>query len=494
MPYMSFIAPRKLGWGFLLAWVFCSFYAGPAVSAVPSREGMGLTPLSHLLVNCAPVTIAVLVLVALLLLERRFGSIAQNRWARIWGPVLTALGTLLFSVDSMFGGSFIGLYLAGSMLNGVGSGVLWVLWGELYARLPQDEVEASALLSAIIAAMLVLAASAMSGWVVCAFVLSFPLISGALFALAWAHDGDSRASADLSTHAEEDALASAHDALRGKPFSAMRAMGRSGWGVFFACLFTCVAGSLAGVKVEGVAFQIVVMLSLAFMGVIGFVSLTGPRRLSIAFVYRWMCPVLMLAFSSLIVFGPAVGGSVAFSVSLGARFAFCLITQMYFARFAARGQATPTQSYALGWIFVHLGDLSGVLAMFALEALGVVMNVPSIAAICMVLLTVATMYVLGDKDSFALAWEAKRAVAPSGDADSEDAKVDGLDARIEALASELGLTPRETEVFTLLMRGRSVPYIRDELVVSRETVATHVKHIYAKANVHSRQELLDLAN
>ena len=42
------------------------------------------------------------------------------------------------------------------------------------------------------------------------------------------------------------------------------------------------------------------------------------------------------------------------------------------------------------------------------------------------------------------------------------------------------------------MRGRSVPYIRDELVISLNTVSTHVKHIYTKAAVHSRQELLDL--
>lgn len=56
-----------------------------------------------------------------------------------------------------------------------------------------------------------------------------------------------------------------------------------------------------------------------------------------------------------------------------------------------------------------------------------------------------------------------------------------------------GLTPREAEVFALLAQGRSIPYIRDELIISRETAATHAKHIYAKLGVHSRQELIDLA-
>ncbi|MFR5828528.1 MAG: hypothetical protein ACLUE1_05455 [Adlercreutzia equolifaciens] len=34
-------------------------------------------------------------------------------------------------------------------------------------------------------------------------------------------------------------------------------------------------------------------------------------------------------------------------------------------------------------------------------------------------------------------------------------------------------------MFALLAQGRSIPYIRDELIISRETAATHA-NIYAK--------------
>lgn len=61
-----------------------------------------------------------------------------------------------------------------------------------------------------------------------------------------------------------------------------------------------------------------------------------------------------------------------------------------------------------------------------------------------------------------------------------------------ALSSECGLSGRETEILGYLAKGRSQPYIREELFLSKNTVATHVKHIYQKLNVHSRQELLDL--
>ena len=65
-------------------------------------------------------------------------------------------------------------------------------------------------------------------------------------------------------------------------------------------------------------------------------------------------------------------------------------------------------------------------------------------------------------------------------------------ARVAQVARSHDLTPRETEVLDLLAQGRSVPYIRDALVISRNTASTHVKHVYAKLGVHSRQELLDI--
>lgn len=54
------------------------------------------------------------------------------------------------------------------------------------------------------------------------------------------------------------------------------------------------------------------------------------------------------------------------------------------------------------------------------------------------------------------------------------------------------LTPREREVFEMLARGRDSFYIQERLMVSRNTVKAHVKHIYAKLDIHTHQELLDI--
>ena len=44
----------------------------------------------------------------------------------------------------------------------------------------------------------------------------------------------------------------------------------------------------------------------------------------------------------------------------------------------------------------------------------------------------------------------------------------------------------------LLLAGRSRPYIRDELIISLNTVHAHARNIYAKCGVHSQQEFMDL--
>jgi DNA-binding NarL/FixJ family response regulator len=55
------------------------------------------------------------------------------------------------------------------------------------------------------------------------------------------------------------------------------------------------------------------------------------------------------------------------------------------------------------------------------------------------------------------------------------------------------LTPRETEVFTLIARGRSNGEIGAELYLSEPTVKTHVTRIFAKLGVRDRVQAVVLA-
>lgn len=45
-----------------------------------------------------------------------------------------------------------------------------------------------------------------------------------------------------------------------------------------------------------------------------------------------------------------------------------------------------------------------------------------------------------------------------------------------------------------LAHGRDVPFIAEELTLSKNTIRTHVKNIFTKMSVHSKQELIDLVS
>lgn len=70
---------------------------------------------------------------------------------------------------------------------------------------------------------------------------------------------------------------------------------------------------------------------------------------------------------------------------------------------------------------------------------------------------------------------------------------DSLDEACARLGAAYQMTPREIEVFSLLAEGRDTRYIEAALSIARDTVKMHRKSIYRKLDVHSQQELIDLA-
>ncbi len=51
------------------------------------------------------------------------------------------------------------------------------------------------------------------------------------------------------------------------------------------------------------------------------------------------------------------------------------------------------------------------------------------------------------------------------------------------------ITQREMDVLILTLSGRNAAGIAQILFVSEQTVRTHLKHIYKKLNIHSKEEL-----
>lgn len=179
-------APYRLGWAFLLAWVFCVFYL--QLFGTPSGDalinaGLAPTPLA-LFFDAFPVFVSVATLAAVIAVERRMGPPSAHPRLELATAVIASAGTplLLVSADSIAVTTVI--FAIASLLTGIGSGVMWVSWGEHYARIPQDEVELFGPVSAVLGALITLGVSAMSGWIAVAVVASFPLLSGLCLLIA----------------------------------------------------------------------------------------------------------------------------------------------------------------------------------------------------------------------------------------------------------------------------------------------------------------------
>ena len=558
---------RCLGWGFLLAWVFCAFYSGSMDGLSMVVDAMGGGAARRLALSVLPVGSAVVSLVVIVAAERRLGPPTNCRALVVAAPLAVTVTTPMLFLPAYGFAATPFLFAVSAALTGAGSALMWVMWGQLYARLPQDAVESCAPASAFVATLLSIAAMAAPQGASIVLVSAFPLVSGALLWRAWSETS-------ASASADHASLPAAPLPLR----EAFGSMGRGGFGILAACMFVSIEGSFwASSSADASHAVIIFVVSALFMAVVSVSATAGPRRVSLSFAYRWMCPLMVAGFAAIIVLGAKTGAFAAAGVGIASRFAFCVITQMYFASYAARGAATPVQSYAVGWLFVHVGDLLGLLVSFPLQgAIGAGVLAPSgVAAVLIVALVAAVMLALNDETRF-LSWEMPQsyvgevcvastsaagtdratgagAVAGAGAAtgagvavgagavagacaageaesghlvlrpqsvrnaggESEGGSVSGAQAagsaaasnapfsqnpqpvdfigqRVALLAREHKLTPRETEVFGLLAHGRSIPYVRDALIISRDTAATHAKHIYAKLDVHSRQELIDL--
>lgn len=69
-----------------------------------------------------------------------------------------------------------------------------------------------------------------------------------------------------------------------------------------------------------------------------------------------------------------------------------------------------------------------------------------------------------------------------------------MESLCRVLGGRYGLSSREVDVFMLLAKGYSSARIQEELYIAPGTVNYHTRNIYAKLNVHSKQELISLVS
>lgn len=456
---------RYVGLGFLWAWIYCTWFS-PAVFGGAS----GLT------VNNDGTWIVSVLFVSLSLLISPFlfkRDLASTPWVLYMAPLATSVGAIAMSHQAMFAFSVPALSFVGAAATGICSGWLWIMWGEFFCSVDLEVTYIALPLTVAVPLCCILLTLGIRGAIAGVLVCLLPLLSGVCLFLCFR---------DREIICPVDTL----------PYpSSTTCILFLKQGIASLFIYACISFCWSLISYEAVGgWTAAIVLAYLVGGIAAIVtsclSTMFSTKRDVFGMYRWLVPVTSFAFAFLS-FGSSTACAIAFCLITVVQFGFDIVVWIYFTGNARKGICPGRFAAGVNRGFVQIGVLFGsVLGMRSADLSWLVGMDDS--AIILLLLGCMTASVL----MFFFREGSEREVGELR-GEHDDAVRDGGTREDNACASFAecySLTNRELDVLVLLATGRSVPYISEALFVSKNTVESHVKAIYKKAGVHSRQELL----
>mgnify|MGYP000659455065 FL=1 len=214
-----------------------------------------------------------------------------------------------------------------------------------------------------------------------------------------------------------------------------------------------------------------------------------PRVPKADVLYQAAALFVVGGFLAVVVFAGRTAGDMTFANGLLYAGSECFDALMWFAlaSIGARNKVNALAVFAWGRAASSAGLLCGATVGHAVNATPDPLTV-SVGIAVVLFLFVAMNFTVLKPFGFQATIDGVQSVEPVA---APPTSV-GLHDKSAAVAAQYRLTPRETELLELLAHGRNGPFIQEKLVLSRNTVKTHVSNIYGKLGVHSQQELIDL--
>ncbi|HIT51184.1 MAG TPA: helix-turn-helix transcriptional regulator [Candidatus Aveggerthella excrementigallinarum] len=234
------------------------------------------------------------------------------------------------------------------------------------------------------------------------------------------------------------------------------------------------------------SFGVVVVAALIFLLVV-----VRGRRFQFSLIFR---VALLLAVCAFLVV-PSIGdwGAFVTDFCIGASYtAFSIFVMVVMANFCYRYGASAVLLFGIERGLRALVMLAGRHTdRFLHQSFEAATGDMVLSAIVIVAVVVATMMLLSDRDLAGRWGLALPGMGSVEDAHAETAR-DELVDRCSKAAQRFGLSQREEEVLRLLAQHKKIGSIEQELFISNNTAKTHIRHIYRKLDVHSRDELVAL--
>ena len=396
----------------------------------------------------ASVTCSTIVIAALLAVMMRYPDFLQPKKMAIIASACMAIASLLIWVSYWVGFS---CYICGVVLSGFGSGAFLVCLAFPVSQCSLDEKIINVSAGAFMLGPLILIAGSLLPFdVTRALEIILPVAAGFFYCRSIAHQHQTPSIDNGNKPAKLGAIA----------FGALVL-------VQGALLGLCRAGS-SDYVIDVRAFAIAT--AVAGLLIIILYSILSPKRgfLFVAFSFVFAAATLSMILS-------------VFSSPLFTVFAHNLSTSIFIVMvwvFSSEFVCNPNQvknTLVMNLCFMQSGQVIGVIGA-ALGGSYSALLPTEIAVYCLI---IAASIVLS-------------IIYRTHERTARVEMVDQLAQAHQGLAAKFSLTTREAEIMALMMRGKSRRDISEELHISLETVKTHIRHIYDKLQIHSREELTGL--
>ena len=444
---------------------------------------------------------AVLILVMLAIIARRgFSPKAQNALSLVSAAAMTT-ASALFLLESVYPSQT----LVASACALAGFGIIWGggMWMCFYVRLRPAEALLYAFLSLAASSFLGLFLGIVPENVALLVAILMPTLSCIAF---------KRAQALLDAREDREAPGGREDAAR-RPEPLYDREPRSTFVRLLAgvALFNLALGIARGFP-SGASIELPLLFQALHqvgavalsLGVIGWALVAGR---TLKFSSLWNVAVTLVVAGVLTLASMSEPLAPFGAMLIAAANTFSLGLLWYSCYDIARHSSwAPYAILGLGWVAHILPRELGRALIWVVEphsaaAVGITTVIVLLLAVSMALLLgdsiprtrplFADFRTRGGSIASSIAAHAQAALAGGGEAADTDAAGDTLTRQLEQLKRRYFLTEREHEVVALLARGRSKTAIGEKLFLSENTVKTYVKNVYAKLDVHTKQELLD---
>lgn len=489
-----------------------SYWAWASVSMVTaSLWQTGSADLSHTswLVNVAAHCVSLLIFATL---DARASFSFTGKTAAVLFPAIVVGGTVLLSIGYA-NASLAALVFAGSIVSGMGTAGMLMLWCEPYTRLGQVSEQRLILGGSIVTGMLVsLLIPNLPDFAAIGATLLLPVVTSLCMSHIKNLDKPQRA---VAQRAAPEASAVCGENQRATTMLSFRTIvnqqGKRNVASLFACCFilalpaglfqnlhtyTDADGGPSGWNtiLSCVCMLIVVAICLDYY----FMEKRGTYVFS-----RLVIP--LIAGGLLIVPSFASGGNAVFPgfeswagvLTLTGYHLFLVYTYTEFGLMASEARVPAPRVFAWGTSAIDIGLIAGTALVSAVQylsgawAMGIAFGIVYLLLLIGILLFPKMFEGVENRErDKAAALRLQREVGRK-DASGSDPLHD-MEARCGVVAKLYGLSDREKDVLEYLLRGRTLQSIANETFLSYNTVKTHVSHIYQKAGVHSRDELIDL--